>query len=116
MGKIRVKALGVEELEEKQKEKAKVKKEQKQARKTVKGAHGGERVVAIGPTEEELERLSVVGSQLSESGQSVSQLTGEPKTGEPEAENRKQKTDNRKKRTRSRKYQTVAGLVEKNKL
>lgn len=56
MGKVRIKTLGVEELEKEQKEKVKVKKEQKQARKTAKapGMKGGERVVAVGPTEEEL--------------------------------------------------------------
>lgn len=38
---------------------------------------------------------SVLGSQLSDSGQSVSQLTGKPKTEEPISESRQQKTDNR---------------------
>lgn len=60
MGKVRIKTLGVEEEEQEQKQKAKVKKEQKTMRlaqgkrKTVKGAHGGERVVSMAPTEEEL--------------------------------------------------------------
>lgn len=103
MGKIRVKTLGLEELEEQQKQKAKVKKEQKKARKTAKGAHGGERVVSMAPSEEEIERLSVVSSPLSETSQPVAQSTGQ------------QKTDNRKKRARSKKYQTVAKLVDKNK-
>ena len=40
-------------------------------------------------------RLSILGSQLSDSGQSVGQLTGELKTGKPISENRQQKTDNR---------------------
>lgn len=99
MGKIRVKALGGEALEDKQKEKAKVKKEQKQARKTAKGAHGGERVVTVGPTEEELAKIDV------------------PKeTKEPELAKEKTKLKKVHARTRSRKYQAVASLVDKNKV
>ena len=46
MGKIRVKTLGTEELEEQNKKKSKTKKEQKDARKTAKGAKGdGEKLV-----------------------------------------------------------------------
>lgn len=58
MGKIRIKTLGEGGLEQQDKKKSKVKKEQKEARKTAKGAHGGERLVAIGPSEEDLEKLS----------------------------------------------------------
>ncbi len=54
MGKIRVKTLGIEEAEKEQK---KEDKKRKEAKKLVKGAHGGERVVAVGPSEEELARL-----------------------------------------------------------
>ncbi len=57
MGKIRIKALGIEEVEKEQKQTTKSKKEQKQARKMAKGAHGGERVVSMAPSEEELTRL-----------------------------------------------------------
>ncbi|MDP3726785.1 MAG: 50S ribosomal protein L1 [bacterium] len=107
MGKIRVKALEGEELEDKQKEKGKEKKEQKQARKMArldparlaKGAHGGERVVAIGPSEEELTQIDV------------------PKeTKEPEVSKEKTKSKKIHIRARSKKYQAVAQLVEKNKL
>ena len=44
-------------------------------------------------------QLSVLSSRLSESGSSVTQLTGKPKTGKLIAENGKQKTDNRIKYT-----------------
>ncbi len=123
MGKIRVKTLGDEEAEKNQKNQAKKRKESK---KLVKGAHGGERVVAVGPSEEELvklDQLSGFGSQLSESGQPVIQSTGlagetlvktgKPKTEKQKSENRKQKTDNRK--ARSKTYQTVAKLVDRSK-
>lgn len=96
MGKVRVKTIGVEEIEDKQKEKAKVKKEQKQARKTAKGAHGGERVVSMAPTEEEL--LAITQAQkLSVSGESSkSKIKRLP-------------------RVRSRRYRETLTLVGKNK-
>jgi len=55
MGKIRVKTFGSPEQEEQEKKKAKQKRE---AKKTVKvpGLKGGERVVAVGPSEEEIEK------------------------------------------------------------
>lgn len=61
MGKVRIKTLGIEELEAQEKQKEKVKKEQKKARKAVHipGMKGGERVVAVGPTEEELAKIKV---------------------------------------------------------
>lgn len=57
MGKIRVKTLGLEGIEEKEKEKALKRKETKQAKKTAKtpGLKGGERVVDMGVSLEELE-------------------------------------------------------------
>ena len=72
MGKIRVKTLGDEEEEQQKKDilrKAQGKRERKEAQKTrldeaeprrtakAPGMKGGERVVAVGPTEEELARL-----------------------------------------------------------
>jgi len=96
MGKIKVRTLGDESLENKQKEKSKQKAHEK---KMVKGGKGGERIVSVGPSEEELARLSVLSSQSSGSSQPVVGLsvaeTDEPKTGDFESDNRKQKTDNR---------------------
>lgn len=54
MGKIKVRTLGDESLENKQKEKSKVKAKEK---KFVKGAKGGERIVSVGPSEEELKAV-----------------------------------------------------------
>lgn len=56
MGKIKVRTLGDESLENKQKEKSKIKAHEK---KLVKGAKGGERIVSVGPSEEELAALEV---------------------------------------------------------
>lgn len=53
MGKVRVKTFGTPEEEELNKHKAKAKKEAKKFAKAP-GAKGGERVVAIGPSEEEI--------------------------------------------------------------
>lgn len=56
MGKVRIKTLGIEEVEKKEKEKAKKRQETK---KFAKGAHGGERVVSMAPSEEELTKIEV---------------------------------------------------------
>jgi len=56
MGKIKVRTLGDESLENKQKEKSKQKNKEK---KLVKGTKGGERIVAVGPTEEELAKIEL---------------------------------------------------------
>lgn len=111
MGKIRVKTLGIEEVENKQKQKARVASEAKRAhkkaeqKKLVKGAKGGERLVAVGPTEEELARLET---------QDVSKETKVSKVSKGEKESPKKKTQQTK-RVRGKKYQTVAKLVDKTK-
>lgn len=56
MGKIKVRALGDENLEKKQKEQSKQKSYEK---KMVKGGKGGERIVAVGPSEEELAKIKL---------------------------------------------------------
>ena len=95
MGKIRVKTLGSEELEEQQKKKRKEQKEQKKLVK-IAGMKGGERVVAVGPTEEELEKLSE---------------TDKPKTEKQATEDRKPKTDNRKIQARKRSWRYKEAVV-----
>ena len=55
MGKVRVKTFGSPEEEEQQKRQAKQKKEAKKMAKAP-GLKGGERVVAVGPTEEEIKQ------------------------------------------------------------
>ena len=120
MGKIRIKSLGIEEEEKEQAKDAKKRKEAKktlrqtQGKKLAKGAHGGERVVSMGPTEEELEQLSVIDSQLSDAGESVDQSTGLPagKTGKQKTD--KQGTENRKARQRSKRYAQALVQVDRN--
>ena len=51
MGKIRVKIIGTGEQEEQEKKKAKEKREAKKMSKAP-GLKGGQRVVAVGPSEE----------------------------------------------------------------
>src|SRR3990167_1817868 len=98
MGKIRVKTLGDEEAEKNQKNQAKKRKE---AKKLVKGAHGGERVVAVGPSEEELVKLEQV--------EKVEEVAKEP---QKKKETQKEKAP---KRVRSKTYLTVAKMIDKNK-
>jgi len=60
VGKIRLKQIGSLELEKEQKEKAKKRRQIKKAKKIrAPGLKGGERVVAVGPTEEEIEKLEI---------------------------------------------------------
>lgn len=111
MGKIKVRTLGDESLENKQKEKSK----QKQAsKKFVKGAKGGERIVAVGPSEEELAKVVIT----TETNQSP---TDKPKTDKLKSENRpasqrgeKRKTDNRKS-PHSKSYQKVLAVLDRSK-
>ena len=114
MGKIKVRTLGTDQ-EEIQKEKSRLASEAKRAkqkgkqksasRRMVKGAKGGERVVAVGPSEEELSKVVIV----SEANQS--------QIDKPKAEKRQAKSDKRKakERSRSKSYQTVAKIVDKSK-
>ena len=106
MGKIRVKTLGIEGLEEEQKKEARLASEAKRAKKrkekkkTVKapGLKGGERVAMVGPSEEELTKLEV---------------TQAPET--PKLEEQKPKkaaTKKISKKARSSRYKSVRLLVE----
>ena len=101
------------EQEEQEKKKAKEKREAKKMSKAP-GLKGGQRVVAVGPSEEELSRLSDVSSQSSDSSQSVNQSTDKQKTGKQKSDNRKQKTDSKKRR--SKRYQTSAQVLDKTKV
>jgi large subunit ribosomal protein L1 len=72
MGKIKARTIGDETVENKQKEQARQKSAEK---KFVKGGKGGERIVSVGPSEEELARLQMP-SALADGGQAK---TEEPK-------------------------------------
>ncbi len=100
MGKIRVKTLGDEETELKEQKEKQRKKEEKKLAKAP-GLKGGQRVVAVGPTEEEIEKA-----------------TPEPQKKEPIEEKSKKKSYSSKKVTKqkhSRRYQKVLSLVDRNK-
>lgn len=99
MGKIRVKTLGDETLEKEQKNEAKKRKE---AKKTIKapGAKGGERVVSVGPSPEEIEKIV--------SEEAVAQPTSGEKQKEP-------KKNFEKKAFRSKKYQALSQSLDKTK-
>lgn len=100
MGKIRVKTLGIEEAEKKQKKEAKKRLEEKKTTK-VPGLKGGERIVAVGPSEEELEKLEVP---------EVSKETKVPKVSKGVT---KKKSSTIPKHTRSKNYKMVAKMVDK---
>ena len=103
MGKVRVKTIGIEEAEEAEKKKAKVKKEarlaeSRQAKKLTKvpGMKGGERVKAVGPTEEELANVPI------------------PQENKG-LETPKKTKSYKKARIRSSKYQACISQIDKNK-
>ena len=101
MGKIRTKVLGNEELEKKQKAEAKSKSDQK---KLVKGAKGGERIVSVGPSEEELAKLEETKGTESNSA-----------AAREEAPKKKSRQKKSKERSRSKSYQAVAQMVDRSK-
>jgi len=103
MGKIRVRTLGEESLEKKQKEKSKQKSRDKKLTKAP-GMKGGERIVSVGPSEEELAALEVSKEEK------VSDLS--------KRETKKVKTKKfkkEKKASRSKSYQTVAKIFDRSK-
>lgn len=99
MGKIRVRTLGEETLEQKQKNKAK---EKAQEKKLVKGGKGGERIISVGPSEEELAKI---------------ELPKETTETEPTKVKTKAKSTYKKekKAPHSKSYQAVAKIVDRNK-
>lgn len=96
MGKIKIRTIGTE-LEEEQKKEQKKKREEKKA-VHIPGMKGGERVVAVGPTEEELARV---------------EETKEETGAEPLK--KKKVVKKTKKRERSKRYQAALEKVDKNK-
>ncbi len=102
MGKIKVRELGNEALEQKQKQKSKQKNKEK---KLVKGTKGGERVVAVGPTEEEIARLQL--PSQSDGGQA--------KIEESKLKTAKKKFKKEKKAPHSKSYMAIAKTLDKSK-
>ena len=103
MGKIRVKTFGDEELEQKQKEEDKKRQEAKKTTKAP-GMKGGERVVEVGASEEELEEIE---AKKQEQEQEIEEIKEEKKQQE--------KTE-QKKAFRSQKYQNLVVNVDKAKI
>lgn len=104
MGKIRVKTLGIEEAE---KEQQKEVRKRKEAKKTVKvpGLKGGQRIAAVGPTEEELTRLESTSNVIATS----------PMAPRNDKKENKEKFKKTTQRSRSKNYIMVARLVDKTK-
>lgn len=102
MGKIKIRTLGDESLENKQKEKSKIKADEK---KLVKGGKGGERIVAVGPSEAELAALEV----------SKEEKVSEVSKGEIKNVKTKKVVKKEKKTSHSKAYQTLAQAIDKNK-
>lgn len=113
MGKIRVKTLGDETAEQEQKKEAKKRKEAKKVTK-VPGMKGGERVVTVGPSEEELaalEKPATTEDTEKDSGKQLSQNSVKTVV----AKKAKKEKFAKPRKSRSKKYQTVASLVDKHK-
>lgn len=102
MGKIRVKTLGDEEAEKEQQKEAQKRKDQKKTAKAP-GMKGGERVRAVGPTEEEIDKMAVAPTQE------------EPKKEEKSAKSKKEKFQKAVKPKHSKNYAAKAALLDKSK-
>lgn len=100
MGKIRVKTLGDEEQEKNQKNEDKKRQETKKVTKAP-GMKGGERVVAVGPTEEELDAID---------------LKEEVKKEETEGKIEKKQVKKDKKAPHSQKYQNLLVTIDRSKI
>lgn len=105
MGKVRVKTLGIDEVEEEQKKEAKKRVEKKRTAKAP-GLKGGERVVAVGPSEEEIAKQLPPQSP---------EPRPEPVEGSPPSPKGIKPKRTTKKRTRSKRYQLVAKQVDRTK-
>lgn len=104
MGKIKVRTLGDESLENKQKEQSKNKSKEK---KLVKGSKGGERVVSVGPTAEEIAKIELP--------KETSGIEGVKEAGKSEKRNPKNSKRKTKERSHSMSYQKVVATLDKSK-
>jgi large subunit ribosomal protein L1 len=99
MGKIKVRTLGDEGLENKQKE---ISKQKAHEKKLVKGGKGGERIVSVGPSEEELAKIKLPAENTEE---------------KPEVKTTKAKKASKKakKAPHSKSYQKVMATLDRSK-
>ncbi len=102
MGKIRVKTFGSPEEEAGEKKKAQ---EKREAKKMTKGAHGGERVVSLGVSEEEIVKELEAETKPEESKESKYK----------EKKSREARSGSAKKKIRSKRYQASAINLDKSK-
>jgi large subunit ribosomal protein L1 len=100
MGKIKVRTLGNEDLENKQKEQSKIKAKEK---KFVKGGKGGERIVAVGPSEAELAALEVSKEKAPETKEEIKKVRT------------KKNFKKAKKAPHSSSYQKAMGILDRSK-
>lgn len=100
MGKIKVRTLGGE-IEEQEKKEQKKKKEEKKLAKVP--GRGGERVVEVGPSEEELAKLE---EKPEEKSSEATTNSGSKKKAKFAKE----------KKTKSKKYQELSGMIDKKQL
>ena len=105
MGKIKVRVLGDESLENKQKEQSKQKAHEK---KMVKGGKGGERIVSVGPSEEELAKIQL--PKETEIKTEVKKVKKTAKKGKKAAPHSKSYQKSLETFDRSKKYTLSAGL------
>lgn len=111
MGKIRLKVIGDETAEQEQKQKAKARKEGKKAQVKGVGLGGGQRVVAVGVSEEEIEKA------LEKPG--TTEDTPRQGSGQAERDSgktvvvRKGKKPKREARIRSKRYAENSSLIAK---
>ncbi len=124
MGKIRVKTFGSPEQEEQEKKKSKEKREARlqraehrdggQAKKAVKapGLKGGQRVMAVGPSEEELKAID---SQTPATEAKSESDTKETKLKKKEKFARLDSERQAKVKARSKRYQTTVQMLDKSK-
>lgn len=95
MGKIKIRTIGTEEEEQEKKDQKKKREEKKAVH--IPGMKGGERVVAVGPTEEELA------------------ATEEKKEETTEPLKKKKSIKKTKKKARSKRYESLVGSIDKSK-
>lgn len=103
MGKIRIKTLGIEDIEKQEKKEAKKRAEQKKLTK-VPGLKGGEKVVVVEPSEEELKKIEAIEKAATTETQKSFET---PK---------KKETAKKTKKAHSQKYQAIAKLLDRNKI
>ena len=106
MGKIRLKVVGDEQLEQKQKEKAKARKETKKAKVSGVGLGGGQRIQSVGISEEE------IAEELEQKAPAAQEVPGQ-EVSEGKQGKKVKKVKRAKARLRSKRYTENSSVVAK---